>query len=460
MISLRRQLTKELLGALALLLGAGLVAIYVAVWLELTENFDAALEARALAVSSLVEQIDGRVLVDSSDRIMRGFGAGREPNYFEVRDGGGQILARSPSLGGQELARPPGNLSKRSVYWSLTLPNDQPGRAVTFAFEPRSNSGGAEPVSPAWRLAVAVDREDFDETLWGLFAAVAGCGVLLFAGVFFVVPRVLRRGLAPLAQLGEQAAGIDADSLTGRFATDGMPAELQPICARLNDLLARLEASFERERRFSADLAHELRTPLAELRSLAECSLKWPEARDPGADREALAIALQMESLVTRLLTLARGERGQVAARLETVELSAFVAAAWRPFAARAAARSLRVTIAVTSDPVTADPALLRSVLHNLFDNAVDYAPEGGEISVSGDAARGLRVANAAGSLSAADVARLFDRFWRQEAARSGGEHVGLGLNLARMFSAAMGWRLEAALEDGLLVFRLSAVAG
>ncbi len=456
MISLRRQLTKELLAALALLLGAGLVAIAAVVWMELVKTFDAALESRALAVSALIDQENGKVEVDFSDRIMRGFAAGRARYYFELRDAVGALIARSPSLRQSELPRHPANPAGKTSYWNFTLPNGRPGRAVTFTFTPKTGADVPAPSAALCQLTVAIDREDFDETLWGLFAAMAGCGGLLFAGVFFAVPRVLRHGLAPLDQLGEQTADIDAGSLSARFAADRMPAELRPICERLNDLLARLESSFERERRFSADLAHELRTPLAELRSLAECSLKWPESRDAGADRDTLAIALQMETLVTRLLTLVRGERGQLAVQSEPVELAAFVAAAWRPFAVRAEARGVRVNFAVAPATVPADPALLRSILNNLFDNAVDYTPAGSEIVVTGDAVGTLQVANAAGALTADDAARLFDRFWRKEAARSGGEHVGLGLNLARAFAAAMGWRLGASLEDGQLVFRLT----
>ena len=94
----------------------------------------------------------------------------------------------------------------------------------------------------------------------------------------------------------------------------------------------------------------------------------------------------------------------------------------------------------------------------NLFDNAVDYTPGGGEIRVARSAAGGLHIANEAGSLRAEDVPRLFDRFWRKEAARTGGEHTGLGLNLARAFATAMGWRLTAALDSGRLVFTLEPV--
>jgi signal transduction histidine kinase len=131
------------------------------------------------------------------------------------------------------------------------------------------------------------------------------------------------------------------------------------------------------------------------------------------------------------------------------------VADTWRPFAARAATRSLRVELTVNSGQVMADPVLLRSILANLFDNAVDYAPVGGEIVVTRSVTGGLSIANTASGLAAEDVAKLFDRFWRKESARSGGEHVGIGLSLARTFATAMGWRLTAVLESGRLIFIL-----
>lgn len=455
MNSLRRQLTRELLLALALLLGAALLMIYGFMWWQLNRAFNSALEARALGISVLIEQEDGHVKIDFSEKLLRGFNQEKARRYFELRDMHGVLIARSTSLQDERLEPPPGPATETPVYWDLTLPSGRAGRAVRFLFKPKPANESAASVPVSVDLLVAVDREDLDENLGGLFIAVAGCGVLLFLVVLFVVPRVLRRGLAPVDRLAEQVTRIDAGSLAERLATDSLPDELRPITGRLNDLLARLEASFERERRFSADLAHELRTPLAELRSLAECVLKWPETRDPGTDRDVLAIALHMETLVTRLLTLVRGERGQLSVQSEPVDLAAAAAAAWRPFAARAAARGLRVEITAGPAPASADPVLLRSILQNLFDNAVDYTPPGGEITIA-VAGGVLCVANTAGRLAPDDVERLFERFWRKEAARSGGEHVGLGLSLARAFAAAMDWRLEAALEGDQLVFRLA----
>jgi two-component system sensor histidine kinase QseC len=261
--------------------------------------------------------------------------------------------------------------------------------------------------------------------------------------------------------LGEQATLIDAGSLATRFAGD-LPVELQPIADRLNALLARLELSFERERRYSADLAHELRTPLAELQSLAENALKWPQERDPATDHETLAITREMELLVSRMLSLARGEQGQIPAQSQTLVLAQSVRTAWVPFSARASARGLCPTFLIDENIVVrADPLLLRSILGNLFENAVDYASKDAAITVIGTIQAGqvvLSVSNAAGTLTEDDLARLFERFWRKESSRTGsGNHTGLGLPLARTFAEAMGWTLTASLEaEGRLKLNLA----
>jgi two-component system sensor histidine kinase QseC len=159
------------------------------------------------------------------------------------------------------------------------------------------------------------------------------------------------------------------------------------------------------------------------------------------------------------MLALARAEHGHLAVRREPVAVDVLVRDAWRPFHARAEARGLRADLAPPAATAAADPVLLRSILSNLFDNAVNYAPAGGTIRITGEtgpAGVTVRVANGTDNLEPADLEKLFDRFWRKEAARSGGEHTGLGLPLARMFAGAMEWTLTAALEGGSgLVFTL-----
>ena len=458
MISIRRQLTRRLLGTTLGLLGLGLAALLGVACYAVVHQFDLALRTKALAISTVTAVTGDSVRVEFTDRFLQGFDDKRPVDFFQLWLPGGATIARSESLGKAELRREIGTYDKPR-YFLCTLPTGRPGRAVGFAFKPKQPKGTARPLEV--ELVVASDREDLEETLWQLLGLATGCAVLLLAATLWVVPRVLRRGLQSLDRLGEQAAHIDAGSLAARFPVGELPEELRPIGGRLNDLLARLEQSFERERRFSADLAHELRTPIAELRSMAECALKWPESRDPATDSEVLAIARHMESLTASMLALARGENGQLAGPAETIDATALIQSTWRPFAVQAEARGLQVKFSLSPSTVAADPVLLRSILTNLFDNAVAYAPEAGPIHIALErhgTGVVVLVSNPSGSLEAADVARLFDPFWRKEAARSGGQHVGLGLSLARTFARAMGWTLSATLDaQRHLVLRLAA---
>jgi len=456
-ISIRRQLTRRLLGTTLGLLGLGLAALLAVACYAVVRQFDVALRTKALAISTVTVVTADTVRVDFTDRFLHGFDDERPRDFFQVWLPDGTTLARSESLGLAELPHRVGPYDQPR-YFLCTLPNGRPGRALGFKFKPKQGRGITRSVE--LDLVVATDRKDLDETLLQLAGLAAGCGVLLLGTTGWVVPRILRRGLQPLDRLGEQAARIDAGSLAARFPVDDLPDELQPIGGRLNDLLARLEQAFERERRFSADVAHELRTPIAELRSLAECALKWPESRDGATDTEVLAIARHMEALATNMLALARGEHGQLDVQTELLAVAPLVKEVWHTYAPRADARRLKVGLVLTPANAVADPVMFRSILANLFDNAVDYTPEGGELNInleSDGSGVVLRVTNTADDLDAADVARLFDPFWRKEAARSGGQHVGLGLSLARTFATAMGWTLSATLDDqSRLVFLLA----
>ena len=460
MRSIRRQLTRQLLAATCVLLGGGLVAVYLAAREAVLDRFDDALRAKALAIGTVTRAGRDGVHVAFHDRFLRGFDDDRRRDFFQLWDDSGRTVARSESLGRRRELEWRDGRPDRPARWNLTLPNGEPGRAVAFAFEPAREEGAREKLQA--RLVVASERENLDETLWELLGLSAGCGALLVGATLVIIPLVLRRGLRPLDRLGEETLRIDAASLATRLPSADLPAELRPIAARLNELLARLERSFERERRFSADLAHELRTPLAELRSLAECALKWPETRSPSTDRDTLAIALQMETLVTQMLALARGDQGQLAANLEPVAIEPLLREIWRPFAAGAAARNLGVTFGLEPVRAPADPSLLRSILVNLCANAVEHTPPGGSIHLACTSAAGratIEVSNTVAGLEPADVDRMFDRFWRKEAAR-GGPHLGLGLPLAQSFASAMGWALAARLEPAdRLVFTLIAPA-
>ncbi len=446
MKSIRQQLTLTILACFGLLLICSSTAIYFSTRVALLNQFDAGLRAKALTVMSLTEQGQDGIQVELPNTFFEGSNGEAYPQFYELWQTNGQICHRSASLRDSDLPRRFGS-SSEPAFWNLLLPGGYAGRAIGLKFLPKAEDENTRRIVPLDAvIVVAADRRSLDRTLNTLAAVLAVAGILTICITVPVVNISLRRGHAPLGQLSQQASTITADSLGNRFPVDSIPEELHPITTRLNDLLGRLEQSFERERRFSADLAHELRTPLAELRSHAEVELAWPEGEDPRMHRETLDIALQMEAMVTRLLELARCENGKIPLQEEALLVTQLVEEAWRPLAGKAKGKQLAVDFDVPQDAqIQTDRALFRSILINLLSNAVEYAPQAGQMKVSWQSdARELTISNTVHDLNPADVPHLFERLWRKDKSRTGNEHCGLGLALSREFAGLLGFSLMA----------------
>ena len=252
MRTIRGQLTQKLIASFAFLLVSGGLVVFFAMRHQLAEEFNATLRTKGLGIAAVTRQRGDGIEVEPAGRLTA--------SLFEIWRPDGVVLERSESLGSADLPLAFGTADRPRV-WDMTLPNGAAGRAVGFRFVPRGLRDEREPAKPGELvLVVASARAELDETLQRLAALLLGTGLLLLGTTWLVVARVLGRELAPLNKLAECAAQINAGSLATRFPTSALPGELAPITNRLNDLLARLEESFERERQFSADLAHELRT--------------------------------------------------------------------------------------------------------------------------------------------------------------------------------------------------------
>ena len=204
--------------------------------------------------------------------------------------------------------------------------------------------------------------------------------------------------------------------------------------------------SFERERTFSANLAHEMRTPLAELRAITEIALKWPEDRASclGTLGEIRGIGLQMETVVVNLLALARYDGGQQAVQTSRVSPREVAAACWHTVELEAEAKGIPLTLEIPADlTLVTDREKLGLILSNLFSNAVAHGTPGRPVTCSAAVTGGvftLRAANSTSELTEADLPRIFDRFWRKDAARSEGRHAGLGLSLVSALCELLGF--------------------
>ena len=307
--------------------------------------------------------------------------------------------------------------------------------------------------APPVAVAVARDRGPLDLLLAKARLAIFGVGAVVILLAVLLVWRALAHGFRPINLIASQVEDLDADTLSARVGLPRTPRELVPIVDQLNALLKRLDASFERERRFAGNVAHELRTPIAELRSLAMVGAEWPDdkASVVGFFKDVKGIAGRMEGVIADLLLLARCQAGIEQAVSFPTSLTQVITSTWAKFASNASAKGLRFHLDVPRDVVVeSDPGKLSIILANLLGNAVEYALPKSEIRVVGTRAGftfQLEITNAADPLSPEDLENLAEPFWRKDESRSSAEHAGLGLSLVS--ALAMLLHLEIAFGQG-----------
>ncbi|UVE16187.1 heavy metal sensor histidine kinase [Pseudomonas sp. LS44] len=272
---------------------------------------------------------------------------------------------------------------------------------------------------------------------------------------------VARRGLRPLRQMTELASSMSASSLTHRLDEHDAPVELTELIRAFNAMLARLDYAFVRLSAFSADIAHELRTPLSNLLTQTQVTLSQP--RDLPSYREALHSNLEelqhLAQMVGDMLFLAKAEHGLLPTRREPLDMGPELQAVADYFTPLAEETGVGLRVS-GSAPLQADRSLLRRALSNLLDNALRFTPAGGEIHLTAETGPdGIRliVANQGESIPAESLPRLFDRFFRADPARREGqaEHAGLGLAITRSIVHAHGGKIRCLSADGWTRFIL-----
>jgi signal transduction histidine kinase len=289
-------------------------------------------------------------------------------------------------------------------------------------------------------VAVNVNNSDLHHLLvWSAFA-LAIMALASIAVGWLLAGRVLR----PLQVITAAARELSASNLHERLALDGPNDELRELGDTFDELLARLEASFESQRQFVANASHELRTPLTLERAILEVTLADPDASSASlraACERVLAIGEQQERMIDALLTLARSERGVV--RREPVSLQAVARAVLLDRREELARRGLRLESKLEDAPTTGEERLIERLVANLIDNAIRHNTADGwvEVTTAIDAGQAvLSVANSGVAIPAEEVERLTRPFHRLGRDRTiHGDGHGLGLSIVDAIATAHG---------------------
>lgn len=424
--SLRARLTLLLLLAVLVTALAQGVITWRAARAEIESVFDAQMERIALSLTGgLASSVLEGSVIDGPP--------GTQELIIQVWRADGIMLYRSPSA----RLLPP----QAVIGFSDVQAAGEPYRVYTL-----------ETATQVIQVAQAVSAR---RRMAGQLALRAVLPVALLAPVLMlIVGWVVGRALAPVQQLRRQLAARRADELAP-LPVAGLPAEVAPLVAEMNGLLARLEAAWQQLSDFTADAAHELRSPLAALRLQVQGLQRadTDEARQLATDR-LLAGVDRATRLVEQLLALARHDGNGAASATAPVDLAALARRALHDAATEAQARAieLRGPDAATPVMIQGQADALAVLLRNLIDNALRHTPAGGVVQVSarhgeGDGAQ-LAVEDSGPGIAPEDRQRVLDRFYRVPGAPGHGS--GLGLAIVQAVARRHGARMEVGESAGL----------
>lgn len=420
--------------AAAILLCCGIGILYWVVVRHAFAEDRAVLAEKVYAVRADLKAAGGPMVLNEQLKSLR---AGeRSAHWVRVLDPDGKTVAETP---GMAAILPP------SVFGPAKNPTPIEWVEEDLRLHDRLFSLVATKAAAGGRayvLQVAQDRttdEQFEQRFGFLVAAVLVCGV--FASAALAVT-VTKRGLRPLAEMTRSLRRVAPDHLHERVPPHEWPRELQPVAVAFDEMLDRLEDSFTRLSQFSADLAHELRTPLAHIRGEAEVALTRP--RSPGEYQAVIESSVveceRLGGIIDNLLFLARADAAEGSVRPETFDARAAAEKIVAYYDALAEDGQVRLTAEGTGK-VFADPLLFSRALSNLVENALRFTPENGAITIlirRDENATQVVVRDTGAGIGAEHLSRVFDRFYRADPSRAS-EGTGLGLALVKSIAKLHG---------------------
>jgi heavy metal sensor kinase len=430
------------------LLGAFSLTIYALIRKDAHDRFDSSLAKTARTVANLFhhEMIEnGQQERVATAHALREY---QQPNLFLAIFRGDQLLAANRNQNAETLPadkHPAATAAKG--FLAQAIASRAP--ALTTAVTDGRDDWRLVAYAPGGEVAefvivVAESRRELIDQMRALrrIFLLSLPAILLVAGL---AGYLLARGsLAPIMEMTERAERINAESLHERLPVKNRQDELGRLASVFNELLARIENSFDGMRQFTADASHELRTPLAIIRGEADVALS--QDRDPGEYRESLAIiqdeARRLSQIVDDMLALARADAGQRRLNQQEFYFNDLIEECVRSARALALNKRLSLNFEPSDDiSLRGDEDLVRRMVLNLLDNAIKYTPDGGAVSVKLWREGGMikfRVADNGIGIPEESAARVFERFYRVDKARSRAEGgSGLGLPIVKWIAEA-----------------------
>lgn len=377
--------------------------------------------------------------------------------WFEVWSFEGRLLFQSMPMHGQTLGPAPSAEydHRRLTYKSHTLPGGRQTRQLSGVLRLRDDI-----------FFIRIARST--ENLWEEVSETASAMLVTFVLMLFIAAGggylLTRRLLQPIDQITRKTNEINAQNLSERMPVVNPADEMGRLTITINAMLERLQQAFERQRQFTADAAHELRTPLSVLRSVGEVGMSGRKSSEEYRDilGSMLEETERLTNLVDNLMVLTRADSDKAAIKREPVELGKLIADTIDII--KPLAEEKQQNIAFTGkEPIviSTDAVILQQALFNIIHNAIKYSPEGGKIHISlkksSDLQAVIEIRDQGPGISPEHQHKIFERFYRVDSGRakaSGGS--GLGLSIARWAVESHGGQIEVDSQSNVgSVFRI-----
>lgn len=373
--------------------------------------------------------------------------------YIRLIDGNGKTIMQTPGMTAQlnleELTSQTGAPAERFI--AMRGSQGRPFRVASAKLAVGQDATHSD------RVQIAIDVSQEEELLarYRMWFWV----ILLITAVLFPLVGywIARRGIRPVEEVAATARRITSTNLRERIASDGYPTELASLAGTFNEMLQRLEEAFERISRFTADIAHDLRTPVHNIRGEVEVALSRMRTADEYRSvlESSLEESVRLSDLIGDLLFLTRAESPTTELRCESVNIGELLVTVCDYYEASAADAGIRLAVNDVSQPVSAalDRSLMLRAVSNLVSNAIAHTRAGGAVTLSArseEAAICIDVLDTGSGIPEEALPRVFDRFFRVDPSRSkasGG--TGLGLAIVQSILTLHGGRAEIASELG-----------
>ena len=459
-----KSLTKNLVNTMTYVVSIMLILVFLAIDISIDNwvdaEFDHALTDKSNYLKTLVKVTPEGTEFDFAGEFMPEFDVSTKESFFQLWQGNAEF-ERSESLKHfADVSLFKKDIPLNSVFFvDIELPDGREGRAMLSYFEPQipeNNRGLVNQVEPMW-LTVAISTEDLEQILVIIDSSLALGLLLVIVLTRWTVVNVIRRGLIPLDELNLALKNAD---VTQQYMPVSSHAdayvEIEPIRNELNKFVKLSQQYLQTEKRITADIAHELKTPISELISLSEIYIRYPDDQRIGATykQDVLDISLRMKNIVNNLLLLQQVSSDTITLNRQQVNITYLVNKTLEELSFKYTDIYQRMVIEdqLTLKNVLADEFSLHLILSNLFDNALYYSPKKSSIQLTLNpepSGLHIRIVNQlVTSINAHDLERLTLPLFQTEQSRTNTERHGLGLaiveNIARVNKMLFSFELVA----------------